>query len=968
MFTSGLKFYEALRECETQNSVNINVFSHRNSSVILVRKSKEKFAKTINLFLIHNAVDPKFATKQHMSVIYDFNKFMFQTKTHHAKAQFCQLCFRRFGSPETLNDHMELCRSDSNAKQNTPKQGTFIQFDSWHSRLQYPYICTYSIQYFSVPVASAKGQTQFKRIPSSFSLCVFKNVGKGIELLYTHYVDSGDLVKLFWESVGEISQDVLTRVRTNSSKIVMTEQDKIRHAQATHCDLCSREFTVEDRCPFNGPPPAKRAKSITKVADHDHSNSESPNYRHTLCVGCNNRLRMKSECVFINFNESAADNLFLLKGLNDPSISSNDVSILAKNEHDLLELRVTLRNRVLPPVKVSSERDCKYWCGSRYPRARFLSATRFLQPNMKTVIENLISENDPCLCLYKQAINLLYPYHAHNINSSNIFNVNFFPHRSLSGPHELGDPIPLGEMFFDDIEQVPCSSQEYSQLLDSLKLLDIDNMGSLQMFYSYARTLTTAVCWASFSRMAFETYELEVATFPTVSSFAFQAMMYKTKARIDMVSDSSMQQLTSEIRPGLITSNKRLVYANHEGLGERYDQRKQQVFLFKADCNALFPHIMSNYGMPYKNYKPLSSEQLAQVDFADPEFESKQNGGIIACVDLSYPPAVQTKTLQLPLAVEKRQVILQELGPEQQEKVQASSGKVLSAKRLILSHTDKQSYCLDGRILSYYLSQGMQVTKFHGGFSFETSDFLKKFMQMNFDLRNNSPTESAKLFFKLISNSIWGMCGRSIEGHMKVSVCKSRPRALRHVASSRFAGFHHIGENTSLIFQKIQRVSVNKPRAIAFCVSDLSKLVMYRLLNNVIPNVFPTHEIILADTDGWTGMITGLSEQQVWSKFYDNKVLFDFSPLDPNSAFMQKYPELLNYQKGVPGRVKLESLSISSIVTPRPKCSSTEYYGNSGIHSEVKCSGVKQSSLRGHSHQEYIDSVVKNLRRGVHFV
>ena len=157
-----------------------------------------------------------------------------------------------------------------------------------------------------------------------------------------HYVDSGYSVKLFWESEGEISQDVLTSVRTNRSKIVMTEQDKIWHAQVTYCDVCSTEFTVEDRCPFNGRPPAKRAKRITKVADHDNNNSESPNYRHTLCVDCNNRLRMKSECVLINFNESAAHNLFLLKGLNDPSISSKDVSIFAKNEH-LLELKVTLR-------------------------------------------------------------------------------------------------------------------------------------------------------------------------------------------------------------------------------------------------------------------------------------------------------------------------------------------------------------------------------------------------------------------------------------------------------------------------------------------------------------------------------------------------------------------------------------------------------------------------------------------------
>ena len=167
---------------------------------------------------------------------------------------------------------------------------------------------------------------------------------------------------------------------------------------------------------------------------------------------------------------------------------------------------------------------------------------------------------------------------------------------------------------------------------------------------------------------------------------------------------------------------------------------------------------------------------------------------------------------------------------------------------------------------------------------------------------------------------------------------------------------HCIGGETSLIFKNMQHVSINKPKAVAFCVSDISKLIMYKTLIELIPSMFPSHETITLDTDGWTGVINNVSEAEIWNKFSEQRE--HFSPLSSSCSFLRKYPELVNYQKGEPGKIKLESLSVSSVASPRPKCSSTAYYDKHGKEtSETKCAGVKKTALQRYTHQQYIDSV-----------
>ena len=148
---------------------------------------------------------------------------------------------------------------------------------------------------------------------------------------------------------------------------------------------------------------------------------------------------------------------------------------------------------------------------------------------------------------------------------------------------------------------------------------------------------------------------------------------------------------------------------------------------------------MANYDLPLKHYLLFTPEQLSKIDFTDPDLEKKMKGGVIVSVDLRYPPSAQLKTMQLPLAIEKRQIHIHELSEQQQESVMSSCPKILTHKRLILSHMDKTAYVLDSRILRFYLSQGMEIKKINAGFTFDTSpDIFRNFMALNARLRKEA--------------------------------------------------------------------------------------------------------------------------------------------------------------------------------------------------------------------------------------
>ncbi len=112
-------------------------------------------------------------------------------------------------------------------------------------------------------------------------------------------------------------------------------------------------------------------------------------------------------------------------------------------------------------------------------------------------------------------------------------------------------------------------------------------------------------------------------------------------------------------------------------------------------------------------------------------------------VDLEYPKELHDLHNEYPLAPEKLTI-----------------GKV---DKLIPNLNDKTKYVLHHKNLKQYLSQGLRLTKIHKGVTFEEKNFMKKYIDLNTDMRTKGTTDFEKDFYKLMNNSVFGKLWKTLE-------------------------------------------------------------------------------------------------------------------------------------------------------------------------------------------------------------
>ena len=239
------------------------------------------------------------------------------------------------------------------------------------------------------------------------------------------------------------------------------------------------------------------------------------------------------------------------------------------------------------------------------------------------------------------------------------------------------------------------------------------NLEDYHNLYNRVDVLLLADVFENFGDICIKNNKLDPAYYYTAPGLAWDAALKITKVELELLSDIDMLLMVEKgIRGGVSMISNRYGKANNKYMGKSFIDTMLSTYVAYLDANKLYGWAMS---------KPLPTHGFKWMEVSVLETHS-----CILEVDLEYPKSLHDLHSDYPLAPEQIEV-----------------NKVL---KLIPNLGDKEKYILHYENLKQYLSLGLELTHIHRGIKFEESQWLKKYIALNTDLRTVAKIEFEKDF------------------------------------------------------------------------------------------------------------------------------------------------------------------------------------------------------------------------------
>ena len=232
--------------------------------------------------------------------------------------------------------------------------------------------------------------------------------------------------------------------------------------------------------------------------------------------------------------------------------------------------------------------------------------------------------------------------------------------------------------------------------------------------------------------------------------------------------------------------------------------------------------------LPTKGFKWMSEDKLNNWK----SITSQEGVGCILEVGLEYPKELHDLHNDYPLAPES-------------VKLEGST-----VPKLIPNLNDKNKYVVHYENLKQYESLGLKVAKIHRGIIFKESAWLKKYIDLNTELRTKATNDFEKDFFKLMNNSVFGKTMENIENRVDIRLVTDKKEAIKLAAKPNYDKCTIFDDNLIAIHMKRTKLLYDKPIYLGMCILDLSKTLMYDFHYNYVKKKYGDNAALLfTDTD-----------------------------------------------------------------------------------------------------------------------
>ena len=289
---------------------------------------------------------------------------------------------------------------------------------------------------------------------------------------------------------------------------------------------------------------------------------------------------------------------------------------------------------------------------------------------------------------------------------------------------------------------------------------------------------------------------------------------------------------------------------------------------------------MSEY-IPYDEIKfdrkVILEDILKAPDYSD--------NGYFIDIDLKCPDNIKEQTRNLPFAPvnkkspDKFSDYMKTIKPD----------TCAQTNKLICDWSDKKNNLVHYRMLKFYLRHGMIVDKVHNIISFKQSRWLEKYINFNTQRRNQAVNDFEKDFYKLLYNAFYGKTMEYVRNRLKIKFVKkdNYREIVKQQSKLTFNRIHISCEKCNSYTFKQNEVLMDKPIYLGFTVLELSKLLMYETIYDILQPYFGRENIQLhyMDTDSF---VLSVITKDIIKDLKNLEDIIDFSNLDKNHELFIK--------------------------------------------------------------------------------
>ena len=134
--------------------------------------------------------------------------------------------------------------------------------------------------------------------------------------------------------------------------------------------------------------------------------------------------------------------------------------------------------------------------------------------------------------------------------------------------------------------------------------------------------------------------------------------------------------------------------------------------------------------------------------------------------------------------------------------------KIDKTQKLVCNLRDKRKYVVHISILKQALNHGLKLKKVHRLIEFNQEAWLKKYIDMNAELRKKASNDFEKDFFKLMNNTVFGQTMENVRKHRDIKLVKTDHKINKLVSEPNDHTMKLISENLLIIEMKKVKVKI----------------------------------------------------------------------------------------------------------------------------------------------------------------